>query len=201
MATDIRQQINQMPVTHFVLVGILIAAGYYFLMFEGASKFKRQYQQLVSQKAQLESDIQKNRLVVEDLKKFQEEVNQISDQFQAAVEYLPSKSKVEDVLDQLYSMARATGVSLSKVKPSGTERKQFYEVLKVDVQVSGDFKSLTQFLVEVSKLPRIINITGIGLKPSSRKSLGVVGGKLLDLSGVLVTYRYIEEEEAKGAQQ
>lgn len=195
MASDIRQQINQMPFTHFILLGALLAAGYFFVMFEGGGVYDRQVKSIESQRTQLEADIEKNLKVVSDLKKFQDEVNQISDQFQAAVEYLPSKSKVEDVLDQLYTLARTSGVRLSKVKPSGTDKKQFYEILKVDVQVSGSFGNLTSFLVEVSRLPRIININGISLAPSTKKNLSGEG-RLLDLSGVLVTYRYLEGEEA-----
>lgn len=195
MANDIRQQVNQMPVTHFVLLGALMAAGYYFVLFTGGDKYRMQINSINSQRTQLEADIAKNQKVVEDLKRFQDEVNQISEQFQAAVEYLPSKSRVEDVLDQLYTLARTTGVKLSKVKPSGSEKQKFYEMLKVNIQVSGNYGNITSFLVEVSRLPRIININGVSLKLSTKKNLGS-GGRLLDLTGVLVTYRYLEEGEA-----
>ena len=195
MAADIRQQINQLPFTHFVLLGLLIGAAYYFAMFEGGDKYKKQLTALETQRTNLETDIKKNQLVVEDLKRFQDEVNQISEQFQAAVEYLPSKSRVEDVLDQLYTLARSTGVSISQVQPSGTEKQKFYEMLKVKVQVTGAYPNLTNFLVEVSKLPRIIKINGVTLKISGKKNLAGTG-KLLELSGTLVTYRYLEESEA-----
>ncbi|MAF91000.1 MAG: type 4a pilus biogenesis protein PilO [Bdellovibrionota bacterium] len=191
MATDIRQQINQMPITHFVLIGIVISATYYFLMFEGAAKYESRIKNLDAQIAKINGDIATNKNIVKDIVKFEEEVNEISEQFQSAIEYLPSKSKVEDVLDQLYKIARTKGVILSKVVPGGTTKKKFYEELVVDIQVSGSYTSITGFIVEVSQIPRIINIQGISLKPSSRKSL--TDSLLLDLSGKLVTYRYIEE--------
>ncbi|MEC9282274.1 MAG: type 4a pilus biogenesis protein PilO [Bdellovibrionota bacterium] len=190
MATDIRQQINQMPVTHFVLIGIILSATYYYLMFEGSSKYENRIKNLNSQIDKINGDIAANKNVVKDISKFEEEVNQISEQFQSAIEYLPSKSKVEDVLDQLYRIARTKGVILSKVVPGGTTKKKFYEELVVDIQVSGSYSAITGFIVEVSQIPRIINIHGISLKPSSRKSL--TDDLLLDLSGKLVTYRYIE---------
>lgn len=191
MATDIRQQINQIPITHFVLIGIVISATYYFLMFEGAAKYESRIKNLDAQIAKINGDIATNKNIVKDIVKFEEEVNEISEQFQSAIEYLPSKSKVEDVLDQLYKIARTKGVILSKVVPGGTTKKKFYEELVVDIQVSGSYTSITGFIVEVSQIPRIINIQGISLKPSSRKSL--TDSLLLDLSGKLVTYRYIEE--------
>ena len=146
---------------------------------------------LDAQIAKINGDIATNKNIVKDIVKFEEEVNEISEQFQSAIEYLPSKSKVEDVLDQLYKIARTKGVILSKVVPGGTTKKKFYEELVVDIQVSGSYTSITGFIVEVSQIPRIINIQGISLKPSSRKSL--TDSLLLDLSGKLVTYRYIEE--------
>lgn len=195
MAADIRQQINQLPFTHFVLVGLLLGAGYFFLMFVGAEKYDKQIKSLQQQKQKLNKDIGRNQKVVDDLEKFQEEVSEIAGQFQSAVEYLPSKSRVEDVLDQLYKLARTTGVSMSEVTPSGTRREKFYEELRVSIKVTGSYGGITSFLVEVSKLSRIIKIEGISLKASSKKNLSG-DGKLLDLSGVLVTYRYIETEGA-----
>ena len=190
MATDIRQQVNQMPVTHFVLIGIVLAIAYYFMMFEGAGSYSARLKNLDQQIEKLEADIAANKNVVKDIAKFENEVNQISEQFQSALEYLPSKSKVEDVLDQLYKIARTKGVSLTRVRPSGSSRKQFYEELSVEIQVSGSYGDLTAFIVEVSQIPRIINIRGLNLAPSSKKSL--TGDINLELSGKLVTYRYIE---------
>ena len=191
MATDIRQQINQMPMTNFVLGGLLFAALYYFSVFTGASKYKSRIQNLDSEIVKLQNDIATNEAIVANMSKFESEVNQISEQYQAALEYLPSKAKVEDVLDQLYKIAKTSRVSLSKVRPGGVSKQKFYEEMVVDIEITGTYSDLTAFIVDVSQIPRIITIRGMRLRPSSKRSLA--GGQLLELSGKLVTYRYIEE--------
>ena len=193
MAADIRQQINQKSTVSYVVGGLLLATLYYFTMFTGATKYKNQIRNLDQQIEKLRADIATNEAIVRDMKKFELEVNQISEQYQAALEYLPSKAKVEDVLDQLYKIAKTTRVSLSKVRPGGISRQKFYEEMIVDIEITGTYSDLTSFIVEVSQIPRIITIRGLKLRPSSKRSLS--GGLLIELSGKLVTYRYIEEAE------
>ncbi|MFK8138519.1 MAG: type 4a pilus biogenesis protein PilO [Bdellovibrionales bacterium] len=192
---DIRQQINQASLSTFVVISLGLGALYYFMFFEGDDKFTQKNRQVEQEIKKLRTDINSNKKVVKNVRKFQQEVNVVAEQFQSAITYLPSKSRIQDILSQLYAEARKSGVNITKLKPNKPKPNRFYDELFMDVALTGTYKQITYFISRVTKIPRIINIKNLALKKSGQASGESV---VLQLQGTLVAFRYQEEDANKG---
>lgn len=132
--------------------------------------------------------IKTTKIKLEDRQKFADEVATVNQTFRAALEYLPNKLDMQDLLKSIYSEGRTAGVQLTNFKPKETIAKDFYEEIPMEIQVTGSFAQITSFLANVSKLPRIINIRNVGLGQPRL----IDNTPLLRLEGTLVAYRYKE---------
>lgn len=195
MSQDIKEQFAAARTQTILVIGLVLAAFYYFAMFDEGTRQQNQIKSLQQQIVKLDKDLKENESVVKDLPRFEEEVNAVSEKFQAALTYLPSKANMQEILKLLYAEGRKAGINLTKVSPKMERIKgEFYEEILVDVELTGSYKQITYFLSRISKVPRIINIKDVELKKSSAKDRQSI---LLDMKGTLVSYKYIETKDSE----
>jgi type IV pilus assembly protein PilO len=187
MAT-LADRMKIVPKSAFFFLGLMGAAGLHF----GLGPIGGD---LIPQIEALRTDVEKDRIKLRETQdraankaKFQEEVEQVSQLFRLALDYLPKELDVQDLLKKVYSEARSAGVDLLSFKPKETKQKDFYDELPMDIVVKGNYPQLVTFLTNVSKLPRIINI----MKVEIDKPEIVEGYPFMRMSGTLVGYRYKE---------
>ena len=77
------------------------------------------------------------------------------------------------------------------------EPEPFYEEIPVNVTVLGNFQNIVHFFEKVSKLPRIVNVSGISM--GDRKEIKG-RGYLITSSCVVKTYMFIDKEKTSEKQ-
>lgn len=172
----------------FLLGGILLGAGYYFA---NQDQLGAQDQQLATVSQELktrETEIAEASKVAGDKKKFEEEVDRVSQQLRAAVEFLPTRLNQQDILAQISKEARAAGVNPTTVQPKKPNPKGFYEEFLMDVEMEGSYVQMVSFLAFMSKIQRIVNIRGLELRVKEQ----VDDIPILKMKGTFVAYRYVE---------
>lgn len=172
----------------FILFGILLGAGYYFMNQDQITAFDNQKTEVQSELAKREAEIAEASKVAADKKKFEEEVNKVSEQLRAAVEFLPNRLNQQDILSQISQEARSAGVNPTSVQPKKPNAKGFYEEFLMDVEMEGSYTQLVSFLAFMSKIQRIVNIRGLELKLKEY----VDDVPILKMKGTFVAYRYVE---------
>ncbi|MDZ4677830.1 MAG: type 4a pilus biogenesis protein PilO [Oligoflexia bacterium] len=187
MAT-LQDRLKLAPKSFFLLVGLGLAASLYY-------SYGSKAEELAPLIVQLRADVEKNRIKLkvtqdraQDKGKFQEEMERISQTFRLALDYLPKELEIQDMLKKIYSEARTAGVELSNFKPKEVVVKDFYEELPMEIQLKGTYPQMVNFLGNVSKIPRIINIRNVEID----KPVIVDGYPVMRMTGVLVGYRYKE---------
>lgn len=179
--------------SHFLAGGALaLALLYYFLYFDSGEAILARTVAKRTELAGVQKSLSDTEAVIGDRQKFEQEYNRVSDQFRAAIEYLPSNFNIQSLLRQIYSEARSAGIELERTAPqqkSGAPpTDQFYQELLIDVTLTGSYPQLTLFLSYISRLQRIVNIRDIELT-----AVRVVDGtQFLTMKGTLVSYRYLE---------
>lgn len=170
----------------FFMVGVLAAAGIYY------GQPPMDYENLISKaKNDISVAQEKLRLTQERTQnkdKYQKEMEVLSETFRQVLEYLPKQLDTQDLLKKIYSEARAAGVEFSNFKPRDSVAKDFYDELPMDIQVKGAFSQLLNFMSNIGKIPRIINIRNVELGSPTMLD----GYPVLTLKGTLVGYRYKE---------
>jgi type IV pilus assembly protein PilO len=77
------------------------------------------------------------------------------------------------------------------------EPEPFYEEIPVKVTVLGNFQNIVHFFEKVSKLPRIVNVSGIVM--GDRKEIKG-RGYLITSSCMVKTYMFIDKEKTSEKQ-
>ncbi|MGE3974268.1 MAG: type 4a pilus biogenesis protein PilO [Bdellovibrionales bacterium] len=170
----------------FIMSGIVLASAFYYFMFDNGGNLEVTYNNMIAELKKSQESLDGTNAVLQDYGRFQAEFQMVSDQFQAALEYLPESFNTQDLLKQISDESRAAGVTLVAVKPKPSETREFYEELAMDVELEGPFSLLTTFLAYMSKQNRIVNIKNIEIE---FKQI-VDSVPRLTMKGTLVSYRY-----------
>lgn len=186
---DLQIKIQSAPISYFLLISILLGGLYYLSGFDDGTAIKAQMNAKRSTLNQAKIKLEANARIASNLDFYEENVNKISKQFQQAITYLPSEANVSKIITSLQIEQRKSGVNLTKVKPQNKNiKKTFYEEMPIDIEVQGEFKQITNFLANVSKMKRIITVRDMQLTSHKSKE----GRTLLTLKAMFVAFRYIE---------
>jgi len=184
-------RIQMAPMLYFVIMGTVFGSFYYFSMFNNGENLEAQIQSKSAMLEKATSDLADTNRVIADKTQFQQEFQEVSDKFRAAIEYLPETFNVQELLKQISDEARASGVNLVSVKPRNPEQKEFYEELSMDIELEGPFSLLTTFLAYMSKQNRIVNVKNINI--DFKQMIDSV--PRLTMKGTLQSYRYKKPPE------
>jgi type IV pilus assembly protein PilO len=127
------------------------------------------------------------------LPKLQKDLQDWSARLKKAVAQLPDSKEIPELLTNVSSKARESGLEILLFRPRAEIFRDFYAEIPVDVVVRGGFHSAVTFFDEVGKLNRLVNIDNIDLKNPK-----VAGDQVsLDISTLATTYRFLDEAERK----
>ena len=170
-------------VVALIVIVIVIIAGYFFLAWQPLQ------QDIERQEAQVEQQrvlLKKNQRLAQDLPRKRAEFAQLEKQLKVALNMLPKKSQIPDLLESVTWAGKDSGLEVSVFKPRGENPKQIYAEVPVDITVKGTYRQLLTFLKRVGEMPRIVAIKNLNITQNS------VGGDLL-VTGNVITYRFIEK--------
>lgn len=148
-----------------------------------------------NQQAQVELQqirLLKNQKLARDLPRKKEEYAKLEKQLTVALNMLPKKSQIPDLLENVSWAGIDSGLEFKSFIPQGEATKQIYAEVPVNFNISGSYRQLLTFLKRVGEMPRIVDI--------KKLTLTQVGtGSDLSVQGQAITYRFVEEkaEETK----
>ncbi len=165
------------------LVGVvvLIFVGYFFMFLTPLQD------SIEAEKVQVENQrvlLQRNEKLASNIPKKKEEYKKLQTQLRIALNMLPKKSQIPDLLEGVTWAGKDSGLSFSEFKPGSESVKSIYAEVPVTLAVSGTFKQMLTFLKRVGEMSRIVDIKNLNLK------LG--NNQVLNIQGQAVTYRFVE---------
>jgi len=172
-----------------ILVGILISicVGYFFVVWSPLQD------DIVSAKEQVENQrvqLKRNQKLASDIPKKKEEYKNLQKQLKIALNMLPKKSQIPDLLEGVTWAGKDSGLSFSEFKPEKESVKSIYAEVPVSLSVSGSFRQLLTFLKRVGEIPRIVDVKNLDLSSSGPN-------QTLIIKGQAVTYRFVEAGKGK----
>ena len=164
---------------------VVILALYFFLGWEPLQ------QEIVSQEAQVRTQkmvLAKNQRLAHDLPRKQKEYAKLEKQLKVALNMLPKKSQIPDLLESVSWAGKDSGLEFKTFKPGNEVSKQIYAEVPVSFDISGSYRQLLTFLKRVGEMPRIVDVKNMTLNNSK-------DGGGLAITGQAVTYRFVEEKQ------
>jgi type IV pilus assembly protein PilO len=127
-----------------------------------------------------------------DLDHARAEVAKLNGDLRAAIAQLPDTKEIPDLLSNISSLGRESGLEIIQFKQRPEQLEDFYAAVPVDILVRGTYNQVETFFDKVSRLARIVNVTNVAIKDAAQPQGGTVA---LDTSCAAVTFRFLDESE------
>ncbi len=170
-----------LAVTFAVVIG-----GYVFLGWMPVQDEIAQQEHQVQMQTTL---LAKNQRLAKDIPLKQKEYAKLQKQLKVALNMLPKKSQIPDLLESVSWAGKDSGLEFSTFRPEKEVSKQIYAEVPVSLNISGSFPQLMTFLKRVGEMPRIVDVKNLTLSKGD--------GDMLSVEGQAVTYRFVEEAPKK----
>lgn len=173
-----------------IWVGSLVFILFIFWSYFYKSK-QQELEKLSGEIEKLNAEITKETRIAKNLDKFRKEVKELDVMLKFALQELPDKKEIPDLLSSVSNLAKDAGLQVGLFKPGPEQMREFYAEVPVAVSVQGTYHQVAAFFDEVGHLPRIVNINQIKLKEPKISDERIA----LTTDCVATTFRYLDESE------
>lgn len=181
---------NKQKIALMVLILFGIGAGFFFGLYQPKMKELKSVQDKL---ADLDRQILDNKRIADNLPKYKKDYEQLKIDLDSALTELPNQKEIPSLLTSITSKGKEAGLDFLIFRPKAEELKDFYSAVPVDISVSGSYYNLANFFVAVGSLPRIVNISNVGV--ADIKNVG--GRMVLKVNCLATTFRFIDKKETK----
>jgi type IV pilus assembly protein PilO len=175
-------------VAALVVLLVLMGVGYFVTVWTPLQEV------IANEKIQVEHQrvvLRKNQRLASDIPKKKEEYKLLQKQLKVALNMLPKKSQIPDLLEGVTWAGKDSGLNFTTFKPSKETVKNIYAEVPVSLDVTGSFRQLLTFLKRVGEMPRIVDVKNLSLVVDSANR------GFLKIKGQAVTYRFVQGENKK----
>ena len=145
----------------FVVVSALAVLGFWnFYVSEISADIQLRQQRLAQQR----SDITRGQATAKQLPQFQEQVTQLEGRLESLRQVLPEEKDVADTLRRIETLATRSNLAIQRFQPGKVVQQKLYAEIPYKLEAEGTYHNLAGFFDQISKFPRIINISEISIK-------------------------------------
>lgn len=168
---------------------VVLGAGYWFDTKNQIAELERK----VKQEEELKQVFELKQRRAANLEPLRQQLKQMKQTFGDLLRLLPNKTEIEGLLVDISQSGLAAGLEFELFRPGAEQPAEFYAVQPIQIQVTGNYHELAEYVSAVAALPRIVTQHDISISP--RASNTPQGDAELVMSMTARTYRYLEEGE------
>lgn len=184
------------------IVGLVIIGLFWYLFI---SDKREELASLEGKEKELRTTFEDKQGQAANLGALEQQLVQMEQQLQQMLRQLPSKNEMPDLIVDISQTALATGITNELFQPGDEQPKDFYAEKPIALRMVGSYHQFGAFMSGVASLPRVVIMTmhDISLRPKAATTapgappavITATNNGLLELSGTVKTYRYLDEEE------
>jgi type IV pilus assembly protein PilO len=118
-------------------------------------------------------------------------VRELGAELKQAEAQLPDSKEIPDLLSNISSAGRDSGLEMISFRQKAEQLKDFYAEVPVEVAVRGNYHQVATFFDRVGKLDRIVNVGDIAMQGPKREGDLMI----VDTACSAVTFRFLDEAE------
>ena len=150
---------------YVVVGGGLIATHHYMYAVDLQASVARTH----AERRTIETGIARARVEERRLPEFRTRVAELNARLSALRNVLPEQKDVGDLLRQIQTLATQSSLTIRGFKPQAVAQRQQHAEWPISLSLEGSYHDLGAFFDKVSRMPRIINISGIRIKTHGEK--------------------------------
>jgi type IV pilus assembly protein PilO len=142
-----------------VLVGgVIVTVALYFTMFKSQNESNAAAQHTLEDKVRENNELESYR---PKLKQMEQQLAELKQQLEIEQRIVPDEKQVDGFITMLDAEAQKAGVELRRYTAKDTRSQQYYTEVPFDLELDGPYYSALNFFDRVSKLERIVNVSGL----------------------------------------
>jgi type IV pilus assembly protein PilO len=167
-----------------VIVGILVTAGLYFVLFRGIAEQNK----VIAGKLQARvAEVDALRKYENSLRDLETQIAALKQQLEIQKRIVPDEQEADQFMHILQNTAQDSGVEIRRWTAKPTAGREFYTEVPFELELDGPYDSVLKFFDRVARLERIINVSSLQLT-GLRGAKGTTPGK----------YHYAIQESVTG---
>jgi type IV pilus assembly protein PilO len=137
----------------------------------------------------LETQLRELRTVAENMKRFQADSARLREEVELAIAQLPTSKEIPSLLANISNLGKEAGLEFILFRPAPEVTQEFLALIPVEIKVKGTYTDVAIFFDRVSKMPRIVNISGVSMEGAKE----VFGRWEITTSCTATTFKFIEK--------
>jgi type IV pilus assembly protein PilO len=165
--------LNKLPwYGQLLLFVVLSAVGIYVFHYLYADGQEAKLASKESELAAVRARVTKGNQIAQQLPAFQAEVIKLEAHLDGLKQVLPEQRDVGDMLRRIQTLATQSRMNVRSFRPQPVANKELHAEWPMMIEFDGNYHDLGEFFDRVSKVPRIINISGITIKAKDARAMG-----------------------------
>lgn len=179
-----------------LVIGVALAAGYYFLMYDNGTTLETSIKAAKDRAAAAKKTLAETEKAMADAERFGKEVQATQDQFDKITRYMPVTLDSGEMTKIINDTSQQVGVR-ARIEPSKDEPPVgFTQAVKINLQLEGNFAQIVTFLSKISQIQRLLVLDKISLSPNSGGGISTSQGAALTFKATLIGYRYLKDVDS-----
>ncbi len=137
----------------------------------------------------LKKEFEKKQAKAVNLDAYKRQMQTIKDSFQTLLQQLPRADQMAEVIDEISYAATGAGCEMIDLDFIDKKDAEFYSERPIQVQVSGTYHQIADFISRVSRSPRIVTLHDFTIKLLNNKTESESSERQLILDILAKTYR------------
>lgn len=114
--------------------------------------------------AALRLDLTKGMATAKQLPEFEAQVEELEARLDSLRQVLPEQKDVADTLRRIQGLATKSNLAIQRFQPGKVVQQKMYAEIPYRLAAEGTYHNLAAFFDQVSRFPRIINVSDISIK-------------------------------------
>jgi type IV pilus assembly protein PilO len=167
---------------------LLVFGAYWYLVLSGR---RAETASVAAKVVDLRTQRDSKQKLVANMSQLQETVRELGAELKKAEAQLPDSKEIPDLLSNISSAGRDSGLEMISFRQKAEQLKDFYAEVPVEVAVRGNYHQVATFFDRVGKLDRIVNVGDIAMQGPKRQGDEMI----VDTALSAVTFRFLDEAE------
>ncbi len=168
-------------------VVLAIIAGLYAYLFYLPASAEKEKKKI--EMGRQEMQLRELRTVAENMKRFQAESAKLREEVESAMAQLPTSREIPSLLANISNLGKEAGLEFILFRPTPEVTQEFLALIPVEIRVKGTYTDVAIFFDRVSKMPRIVNISGVSMEGAKE----MLGRWEIATSCTATTFKFIEK--------
>jgi type IV pilus assembly protein PilO len=141
-----------------ILGGALVTGALYFTVYKSQSDKNAAAEHAVQDKVRENNELESYRPKLKDMER---QLANLKQQLEIERRIVPDEKQVDTFIETLDGEAQKAGVELRRYAAKPVVTKEYYSEVPFELELDGPYYSMLNFFDHVSKLERIVNVSGL----------------------------------------